>query len=261
MVARAIARDGIVLLKNTDKALPLHKPRTLAIVGYDAITNPDGANVCGDRACDNGTLAMGWGSGTSQFPYLISPLDAIKAQASQEGTKLITSTTDDPTAGASAGTQADIAIVLINAYSGEGYLTVEGNAGDRNDLNPWHNGNELVAAVAAVAAVNKKTIVVIHSVGPLILESILSNRNVVAIVWAGIPGQESGNGLADILYGRVSPSGKLPYTIAKSPTDYSSDIVTTLDDNFSEGLYIDYRHFDKASIVPRYPFGFGLCKH
>lgn len=72
--------------------------------------------------------------------------------------------------------------MFINSDSGEGYITVENNAGDRNNLDPWHSGNSLVAAVAAV---NKKTIVVIHSVGPLILESILANPNVVAVVWAG----------------------------------------------------------------------------
>ena len=199
---------------------------------------------------------MGWGSGTAQFPYLVSPLDAIQAQATQDGTKLVTSTTNDASAGGAAAQQADIALVFINADSGEGYLTVEGNAGDRNDLNPWNGGNDLVAAVAAV---NKKTIVVVHSVGPLILESILSSPNVVGIVWAGIPGQETGNGLADVLYGSTSPSGKLPYTIAKQPSDYGTDIVPG-DDNYPEGLYIDYRHFDKAGITPRYEFGFGLCK-
>ncbi|KAF2096300.1 beta-D-glucoside glucohydrolase [Rhizodiscina lignyota] len=254
VVARAIARDGIVLLKNDDKVLPLHKPKSLAIVGYDAITNPDGPNACTDRNCDNGTLAMGWGSGTDQFPYLVSPLDAIQAQASKDNTKLVLSTSNDVSAGGNAAKQADMALVFINADSGEGYITVEGNAGDRNDLNPWNNGNELVAAVAAV---NKKTIVVIHSVGPLILESILSNKNVVGIVWAGIPGQETGNGLADVLHGSTSPSGKLPYTIAKQPSDYGTDIVPG-DDNYPEGLYIDYRHFDKAGITPRYEFGFGL---
>lgn len=57
-VARAIARDGIVLLKNEGNALPLNKPATLAVVGYDAILNPQGANACVDRKCDNGTLAM-----------------------------------------------------------------------------------------------------------------------------------------------------------------------------------------------------------
>ena len=134
---------------------------------------------------------------------------------------------------------------------------MENNPGDRTSsgLDPWHSGNQLVAAVAAV---NKKTIVVIHSVGPLILESILSQPNVVAVVWAGIPGQESGNGLVDVLYGSTSPSGKLPYTIAVSASDYASEPVNG-DDSFPEGLYIDYRHFDHAGITPRYEFGFGLC--
>ena len=67
-VARAIARDGIVLLKNINNSLPLKKPQSLAIVGQDAIQNPDGINSCTDRGCNIGHLAMGWGSGTAQFP-------------------------------------------------------------------------------------------------------------------------------------------------------------------------------------------------
>lgn len=98
---------------------------------------------------------------------------------------------------------------------------------------------------------------VVHSVGPLILETILALPNVVAVVWAGIPGQESGNALVDILYGSTSPSGKLPYTIAKTPSDYGISVQSG-DDNYSEGLFIDYRHFDQANIAPRYEFGFGL---
>jgi len=74
-----------------------------------------------------------------------------------------------------------------------------------------------------------------------------------------IPGQELGNGLVDILYGSTSPSGKLPYTIAKQASDYGTAVVSGNDD-YLEGLYIDYRHFDKESIAPRYEFGFGLCK-
>ena len=57
-VARAIARDGIVLLKNTNNALPLKKPVSLALIGQDAIVNPAGATACTDRGCDTGTLAM-----------------------------------------------------------------------------------------------------------------------------------------------------------------------------------------------------------
>ncbi|RWA12316.1 hypothetical protein EKO27_g2807, partial [Xylaria grammica] len=129
-----------------------------------------------------------------------------------------------------------------------------GNAGDRNNLDPWHGGNDLVKAVAAI---NKNVVVVVHSVGPVILETILAQPNVKAIVWAGLPSQENGNALVDVLYGDTAPSGKLPYTIAKSANDYGTTISGD-SDNFREGLFIDYRHFDKADIAPRYEFGFGL---
>jgi beta-glucosidase len=132
---------------------------------------------------------------------------AIKTRAASDGTKLTTSTTDSASSGAAAASAASTAIVFITSDAGEGYITVESNTGDRNTLDPWHNGNDLVKAVAQV---NKNTIVVVHSVGPVILESILALPNVVAVVWAGIPGQESGNGLVDVLYGSTSPSGKLP---------------------------------------------------
>ncbi|EWC44403.1 putative beta-glucosidase L [Drechslerella stenobrocha 248] len=253
-LARTVAGDGIVLLKNVDGALPLRRPASLAVIGRDAINNPNGINSCTDRACNDGTLAMGWGSGTTNFPYLIDPLTAIRAQAQTDGTTIVTSTTNDASPAASAAQSASTALVFINANSGEGYLTVQGNAGDRNNLDPWNNGNDLVKAVAAV---NQKTIVIIHSVGPIILEQFVNLPNVVAVVWAGLPGQESGNGLVDVLYGNKSPGGKLPYTIAKTASDYGTSVVGG-DDNFSEGLYIDYRRFDAQGISPRYEFGYGL---
>ena len=86
-----------------------------------------------------------------------------------------------------------------------------------------------------------------------------------AIVFANLPGQESGNALADVLFGRVDASGRLPYTVGKSLADYGpgapvlyypNSLIPQAD--FNEGLFIDYRHFDKASIEPRYAFGHGL---
>jgi beta-glucosidase len=141
--------------------------------------------------------------------------------------------------------------------SGEEYIKVEGKDADRANLDPWHSGNELVTAVANAG---NPTIVVVHSVGPIVLERILALRNVVAIVWAGLPGQESGNALVDVLFGDISPSGKLPYTIAKREKDYGVALVKGKVDSFQERVYIDYRNFDKAGIEPRYEFGFGLCK-
>lgn len=254
----SVARDGIVLLKNTNSILPLGKPSKLALVGSAAIVNPAGANACVDRGCNTGALGMGWGSGTANYPYFTAPYDALKARAQTDGTVLSLSSTDSTTNVASTVSGADAAIVFITSDSGEGYITVEGNLGDRNNLDPWHSGNALVQAVAAA---NNNTIVVVHSVGPVILETILALNGVKAIVWAGLPSQESGNALVDILYGLTSPSGKLPYTIAKSPTDYGTSVSTASVDNFPEGLYIDYRHFDENNISPRYEFGFGLCEY
>jgi beta-glucosidase len=64
---REIDAASTVLLKNTG-SLPLKIPRSIAIIGSDAAVNPAGPNACADRSCDVGTLAMGWGSGTSEFP-------------------------------------------------------------------------------------------------------------------------------------------------------------------------------------------------
>ncbi|OTB03915.1 glycoside hydrolase family 3 protein [Hypoxylon sp. CI-4A] len=252
---RATARDGIVLLKNDDNILPLKKPTKLGLVGSSAVANPQGINACTDQGCNTGALGMGWGSGTASFPYLVAPADAIKERAQADGTEISLSATDSTSSVGSAVDGADISIVFITSDSGEGYITVEDNAGDRNNLDPWHNGNDLVKAVAAAS---DNVIVVIHSVGPVILETILAQPNVKAIVWAGLPSQENGNALVDILYGDTSPSGKLPYTIAKAEADYSTKISSGASDEFKEGLYIDYKQFDQQEIDPRYEFGFGL---
>ncbi|KAK6953717.1 glycoside hydrolase 3 [Daldinia eschscholtzii] len=252
---RATARDGIVLLKNEGNILPLKKPKKLGLVGSAAVANPQGINSCTDQGCNTGALGMGWGSGTASYPYFSAPADAIKARAQTDGTQIGLSASDSTSSFRSAVDGADVAIVFITSDSGEGYITVENHAGDRNNLDPWHNGNDLVKAVAAAS---ENVIVVVHSVGPVILETILAQPNVKAIVWAGLPSQENGNALVDVIYGDTSPSGKLPYTIAKSAADYGTSSVRGANDDFKEGLYVDYRRFDKEGIVPRYEFGFGL---
>ncbi|ESK98422.1 glycoside hydrolase family 3 protein [Moniliophthora roreri MCA 2997] len=256
---RQIAAASTVLLKNVDQTLPLQKPATIGIIGNGAGPNSNGINSCEDRACTNGVLAQGWGSGTAEYPYLIDPLSAISARARSDGST-VSSTLSDSDLGAARSTASgkDVALVFITANSGEGYLTVEGNAGDRKDLKAWHNGDALVQAVASA---NPNTIVVVNSVGAIDMEAWVENPNVKAVVWSGLPGQEAGNGLVDILYGDYNPSGRLPYTIGKSINDYSARVL--YDDRgpkipYSEGIFVDYRHFDKENIEPRFEFGFGL---
>ncbi|KFA60338.1 hypothetical protein S40285_06032 [Stachybotrys chlorohalonatus IBT 40285] len=251
---RATAADGTVLLKNVDGILPLSTPASIAVIGDGAVIGEHATNGCPDKGCTDGALGMGWGSGTVEYTYFVAPADAIQAKGEEIGAAVTVSGTNDAAEGAAAAEGQDVAIVVITSNSGEGYIVVEGMEGDRTHLDPWHNGNELVEAVAAV---NENVIVVVHTVGAIILDRIVALPSVKAIVWAGLPSQESGNALVDVLWGDVNPSGKLVYTIAKQASDYNTEVVPG-DDDYSEGLYIDYRHFDHANIEPEYEFGFGL---
>lgn len=260
---RRTAAMSTVLLKN-DGALPLTgNEKWTAVFGNDAVEAEYGPNGCPDRGCDNGTLAMGWGSGTADFPYLVTPLESIKATVGQNG-GVVQSVSNNwaYTQIQAMASQASVAIVFVNADSGEGYITVDGNAGDRNNLTLWQDGDTLIRNVSALC---NNTIVVIHSVGPVLVNSFYDSDNVTAILWAGLPGQESGNAIADILYGRHNPGGKLPFTIGSNAAEYGPDLIyeptdgsNSPQDNFEEGVFIDYRAFDKQNITPIYEFGFGM---
>ncbi|RDW78055.1 beta-glucosidase-3 [Coleophoma crateriformis] len=258
---RDMGAKSTVLLKNIKKALPLTKPKSLAVIGEDAHDNPGGPNACGDRGCDIGTLAMGWGSGTANFPYLISPVTALAQQAQTDGTTFTNiSNNYDLDAIAAAVAGAEAAIVFGNADGGEAYITVDGNAGDRNNLTLWQNADNVIATVAAN---NPNTIIVLHTIGPVIVDAYKNHPNVTAILWAGLPGQESGNAITDVLYGKVNPQAKSVFTWGKDRADWGTDVLynTTSEApqlNFVEGNFIDYRHFDAAGIEPSYEFGFGL---
>ncbi|KAH9868606.1 hypothetical protein J1614_007678 [Plenodomus biglobosus] len=226
VVAREVARDAITLLKNQGGILPLRPNATLKVFGTDAEKNPDGINSCVDQGCNKGTLGMGWGSGSSRYPYMDSPIDGFKAR-------------------------------------GATYHTVENNPGDRtsSNLNLWHNGDKLIKDVAAKYT---NVVVVVHTVGPILMEEWHDLPSVKAVLFAHLPGQEAGAALMEVLYGDVSPSGYLPYTLPKSESDYPASVslvgyqIGQPQDTFTEGLYIDYRHFHKANITPRYAFGHGI---
>lgn len=261
---RQIGSASTVLLKNNNSALPLTgREKFTAVFGNDAGGNPLGPNGCPDRGCDNGTLAMAWGSGTANFPYLVTPETAIQNEVvSNNG--VFQSITDNfaGTQILSLASQATVAIVFVNADSGEGFINVDGNVGDRNNLTFWQGGDVLVQNVSAVC---NNTILVMHTVGPVLLGNYSENPNITAILWAGLPGEQSGNSIADILYGRVNPGAKLPFTFGAAREDYGTDLLYIPNEgtgapqvSFTEGNFIDYRAFDIANITPVYEFGFGL---
>lgn len=254
-----------MLLKNNG-GLPLTgKEKQVGIFGYDAGSNPWGANGCPNRNCNNGTLAMGYGSGTAEFPYLVTPEQAIQnyvlTQTNSEVFAILDNYADSQIP--NVATQADVAIVFANAQSGEGFIDIDGNTGDRNNLSLWEGADRLIGNVTTY---NPNTIVVLHTVGAVNVSAWYDNENITAIIWAGLPGQESGNAIVDVLYGLVNPGGKLPFTIARNREDFGTDVIyepnngqfDAPQDYFSEGVNIDYRYLDANGIEPIYEFGFGL---
>lgn len=94
-IIRRIGSASTVLLKN-EGGLPLTgKERFVAMLGEDAGSNPLGANGCSDRGCDNGTLAMGWGSGSCTFPYIVTPEQAIQNEVLSHGVGEVYAVTDN----------------------------------------------------------------------------------------------------------------------------------------------------------------------
>jgi hypothetical protein len=262
-LVREVAAKGTVLLKNTG-SLPLNKPKFVAVIGDDAGSNPAGPNGCSDRGCDAGTLGMAWGSGSANFPYLITPDSALQAQAMSDGSRYESILSNYQLSATKAlVSQANVtAIVFVNADSGEGYISVDGNQGDRKNLTLWHDGDALVKSVSSWCP---NTIVVMHSVGPVLVTDWYNSPNITAIVWAGIPGQESGNSIVDILYGRVNPSGRTPFTWGATRESYGADVLyepnngnNAPQQDFTEGVFIDYRYFDHADSPLVYEFGYGL---
>ena len=277
-INREAATQSNVLLKNDNDILPIKnmKGKTIAIIGNDAFSSP--CIIYGDCSClkDNykfyqGHMALGYGSGTTYFNYLIDPFSAIKARAEKEGINIIYSgkinekkeTIDeneiyvgeeDINKAKEIAQHADLCIVFLNADSGEQYITLERSRGDRYNLEAWHKGNDLVEAVLKT---NKPVIVVINSPGPIELPFL---SKIQALIFSGFGGAESGNGLTDILFGDYNPSGHLPFVWAELK-DYPSQIKvfsSPLDYDYTEGVFVGQRYFDKNGIKVTYPFGYGL---
>ena len=274
-LARKIAAEGIVMVKNEDNILPLSRNGSgiaqksdgskvkIGIFGEDAFPNPEGNNACKDRGCNEGTLAMGWGSGAVELPYLVSPSEALHANFDNQTVEVTDWLENEASHVDATASEQDVCLVFVSSDAGEGFISWKDVKGDRNDLYPQKGGDELVKNVASNC---DRTVVVLHTVGPTILERWIDLPGVKAVLIAHLPGQESGNALVDIIFGDVNPSGRLPYTIAKFEENYgpSSGIlyrakgVVVPQQNFTEGLYVDYRYFDKYNITPRYEFGYGL---
>ncbi len=149
-----------------------------------------------------------------------------------------------------AAKKSDAAVVCVSTRR------EEGEGVDRPSMDLPGDQADLIRAVAAV---NTNTIVVLNNGTPVTLYDWLAQ--VPAVLEAWLPGQEGGTALAAILFGDVNPSGKLPDTLAARREDYSDIGNFPGHDhkvNYEEGIYVGYRHFDRAGIQPIFPFGHGL---
>lgn len=142
---------------------------------------------------------------------------------------------------------ADVAIVVVGNTE-----EVESEGFDRTSLSLPGRQDELVRRVADA---NPRTVVVVNSGSPVLLPWADA---VPAVLLTTFPGQEYGNALADVLLGRSEPGGLLPVTWPDSPGNLLSTTPSRGVLSYDEGLFIGYRHFDRAGRQPRYPFGHGL---
>ncbi|KAI1810855.1 glycoside hydrolase family 3 protein [Poronia punctata] len=259
------AIESHVLVKNEKGALPLKSPQLISLLGYSAKAydsyTPDSpgwnggsqASLSNDlQIAPNGTLISGGGSGGNQPAYLSSPFEALSLRAYEDGTSLWW---DFHSGDPHVDQSSDACIVVGNAWASEG--------ADR----PGLHDDFTDALITNVANQCNNTIVVFHNAGVRLVDQFIEHPNVTALIFAHLPGQDSGRALVSILYGDVNPSGKLPYSVPRNESDFGPLQNATQPDgiyalfpqsDFHEGVYIDYRALDAKNITPRYEFGFGL---
>jgi beta-glucosidase len=260
--AQQIAEESTVLLKNSDKLLPLsaEKVRSIAVIGSHAdlgvLSGSGSAQVDspGGNALDNKPGTAEWQK-PIYFPS--SPLKFIRKAAAKA--KVEYNAGIDLASAAALAKSSEVAIVFVNQFTAE----------DADFSLALPDNQD--ALVKAVAAANPRTVVVIES-GTTITMPWVSDVKAILAAW--YPGIGGGQAIANILFGAVNPSGKLPITFAKSEADLPHpalpglDLATkaaaahqpvpSFDVNYTEGAKAGYKWFDSEKKEPLFPFGYGL---
>ncbi len=218
------ARKSIVLLKNENNLLPIHKNKikSIAVLGPNA---------------DMTTAGTDLGSSQITSAYSVTPLQGIKNKI---GDKIkITNNVQE----------ADVAIIFVGltrSIAGR----VEGEGIDREYLHLPGNQDSLIEEISRI---NKNTVIVLIGGSAVTMNKWVDNVSAIIETWYS--GQEGGNAIADVLFGDYNPGGKLPITFPESieqlppfDWDYKSD--------YERG--VGYRYYDKQNIEPLFPFGHGL---
>ena len=257
-VAQAVAEQGAVLLKNIGD-LPLPPGLgSIAIIGPNAdIGVVSGGGSAGVTPMGGSALVEVSGFVGSWFPVRwlpSSPLAAIRAKA--PGATVRFHDGSSASDAASLAAASDVAIVFATQWSSESLDRPALNLTDLVHRSSPLDQDELIRAVAAA---NGHTIVVLEGPGA---QSMPWLSGVSAVLAAWYPGQRGAEAIANILFGDVNPSGKLPITFPKTHLDLPRVLIagssTPFDVQYDEGLRTGYKWFDAQGIEPLFPFGFGL---
>ncbi len=290
LVARQAAADGMVLLKNAGGALPLPSgSKNLAAFGntsYEIITGGTGSgdvNEAYSVSLADGLRDAGFGLHEGLRKAYADYLGAAKAKSKPARPLMPKPTVEEMAVPsgllAGAAGAADAAIITIGRNSGEGFDRKE-----ENDFNLSRTETDLIRKVAsAFRARGKKTIVILNIGGVIETASWRNWPDAILLAWQG--GQESGNSIADVLGGKVNPSGKLASTFPMKYRDVPSaknfpGVVLASEDKaveedaqdmmaafrrptpsrvvYEEGIYVGYRYFETFGVAPAYEFGYGL---
>jgi beta-glucosidase len=260
-LARKVAEDGTVLLKNASNALPITgQSKRIAVIGAQ------GGQAGAEESYNTGGSAHIPEAGP--HPHVISPLQGITQRGAADNDVVTYADGSSQADAVAAASAADIAVVFVGDGESEGtdrpdlklssakFCTLFGCAPPTSDQD---------ALIQAVAGANPNTVVVLDTGGPMLMPWL---DQVKGVLQAWFPGQEDGNAIAALLFGDVNPSGKLPQTFPKAMADLpikTQSQYPGVNDSkgvphaaYSEGLKVGYRWYDSQGIQPLFPFGFGL---
>ena len=282
-IARAAVAEGMVLLKNDGMALPLTTNKKIAAFGntsYDFIAGGTGSgdvNRAYTISLVQGLANAGYTIDEALRPVYEAYISSEKAKQPKpkfffELVPPVPEMNTDTALIAKAAAETDVAIITLGRKSGEFQ--------DRkldNDFNMSASETELIKNVsAAFHARNKQVIVLINTGGVIETASWRSDPDAILLAWQA--GQEGGNAVADILSGKINPSGKLAVTFPVSYNDVPSaknfpgknlsDSTLTGFGGFpigkksevvyEDGIYVGYRYYNTFNVKPAYEFGYGL---
>lgn len=270
-ISRKIEEGGIVLLKNEKSALPLNASRlhTIAVIGShsDVGMISGGGSAQVDPIGGNAIMPPGKGAThwLEEIWFPTSPLKAIKARAPHAEVRYDPGT--DPAAAAAAAKGADVAIVFAYRWASEGM--------DLPNLTLPHQQDDVIAAVAAA---NPHTIVVLETGNPVTMPWV---KAPAAILEAWFAGSDGADAVGNVLFGTVNPSGKLPNTFPLSEADLPHPTLTQpppesehfsgpvspavreaglppFQVTYDEGAMVGYKWYEAKHKPVLFPFGFGL---